>query len=240
MKNIAMKMVKVMQECAYVQKQGFNAFNKYKYASAANVLEKVNDALTKNNVASFVTPKLISFTDVTTNTGKAEHLATVEATILLVDADSGESITVVGLGSGQDNGDKGVMKAQTAAIKYAWMLTLNISTGDDPEADNGVDERMYDKIPLPKVFVPPAPLKPVTAPPAHSQTSTDTISIAQVKSLSAKSEKEGLTGKDLYGMLKWKFHVEQAQDLKIGEFAACMNSMNIIWSDYVLSQSKPA
>lgn len=27
------------------------------------------------------------------------------------------------------------MKAQTAAIKYAYMLSLAISTGDDPEAD---------------------------------------------------------------------------------------------------------
>ena len=42
--------------------------------------------------------------------------------------------------SGQDAGDKAVMKAQTAAIKYAYMLSLCIATGDDPEADSKTDE----------------------------------------------------------------------------------------------------
>lgn len=32
------------------------------------------------------------------------------------------------------------MKAQTAAIKYAYMMSLCIATGDDPEADIKTDE----------------------------------------------------------------------------------------------------
>ena len=32
------------------------------------------------------------------------------------------------------------MKAQTAAIKYAYLLSFAISTGDDPEADCHTDE----------------------------------------------------------------------------------------------------
>lgn len=44
------------------------------------------------------------------------------------------------MGSGQDSGDKAVMKAQTAAIKYAYLLSFAISTGDDPEADQRTDE----------------------------------------------------------------------------------------------------
>lgn len=47
-----------------------------------------------------------------------------------------------GIGSGQDNSDKAVMKAQTAAIKYAYMLTLAMNTNDDPEADSQTDEGM--------------------------------------------------------------------------------------------------
>ena len=34
------------------------------------------------------------------------------------------------------------MKAQTAAIKYAYLLSLAISTGDDPEADTKTDQNM--------------------------------------------------------------------------------------------------
>ena len=36
------------------------------------------------------------------------------------------------------------MKAQTAAIKYAYMLSLCIATGDDPEADAKTDENNAD------------------------------------------------------------------------------------------------
>jgi len=57
----------------------------------------------------------------------------------IIDIDSGESVTIQGLGSGKDGGDKGVAKAQTQAIKYAWMHSLTISTGEDPEADASTD-----------------------------------------------------------------------------------------------------
>ena len=61
-------------------------------------------------------------------------------TVTLVDMESGETFSLVGLGSGQDSGDKAVMKAQTASMKYAYLLSLAISTGDDPEADAQTDE----------------------------------------------------------------------------------------------------
>ena len=32
------------------------------------------------------------------------------------------------------------MKAETASIKYAYMMAFNISTGDDPEADSRTDQ----------------------------------------------------------------------------------------------------
>ncbi|MBP2641035.1 MAG: superfamily [Firmicutes bacterium] len=141
MKNIAAKLVCIMAECAYVQKSGNNDFHRYKYATAADVLEKVNTSLVKNRVAVISVPELLELRDVTNLKGNTEHLATIRTTLTLIDCESGESVSVVGIGSGQDVGDKAVMKAATASLKYAWMMTLNISTGDDPEADAGVDER---------------------------------------------------------------------------------------------------
>ena len=67
----------------------------------------------------------------------------VEVEIKLVDRDSGEEVILKGLGNGQDNGDKAVAKALTSAMKYAYMMSLAISTGDDPEADRSVDENTY-------------------------------------------------------------------------------------------------
>ena len=40
MQKIAKKFVEVMRECSHVAKNGTNEFHKYKYATAADVLEK--------------------------------------------------------------------------------------------------------------------------------------------------------------------------------------------------------
>lgn len=156
--KIAAKLTKVMAACHYVQKCGKNTFHNYKYAMAADVLEKVNNSLVENGLAAIVTPELVEFKDVTTKKGDVERLATVKTTITLIDSESGESLQLIGLGSGQDAGDKAIMKAQTASIKYAWMLSLQISTGDDPEADESVDERNAGET-QPQVKPEPKPAK---------------------------------------------------------------------------------
>ena len=142
MQKIAKKFVEVMRECSHVAKNGTNSFHQYKYATAADVLEKVNTSLTKHGLASIVTPNLLSMQQVTTAKGNVEQLATVEVTVTLIDSESGETLTLKGLGSGQDSGDKSVAKAQTMGIKYAYLSSLAIATSDDPEADSRTDEVM--------------------------------------------------------------------------------------------------
>ena len=154
MKNIAAKMVKIMQNCAYVQKNGVNSFHGYKFATASDVLEKINASLVKHNVCSVVNAELIDMVDTTNQSGKTEHLATVKTTVTLIDVDSGETLTCVGLGSGADVGDKAIMKAQTASLKYAYLMSLAIATGDDPENDITTDLRNSTPAPINKPHVP--------------------------------------------------------------------------------------
>ena len=45
MQKIAKKFVEVMRECSHVSKNGTNDFHKYKYATAADVLEKQKAAI---------------------------------------------------------------------------------------------------------------------------------------------------------------------------------------------------
>lgn len=152
MQKIAKKLVQVMQECSYIQKTGTNDFHHYRYATSADVLEKINTALVKQKLCSVVLPEILQQADVTTAKGNIEHMATVKIDIMLIDAESGESVSFSGIGTGQDSGDKAVMKAQTAAIKYAYLLSMAISTGDDPEADAKTDQVMVAPIqtkPLP-------------------------------------------------------------------------------------------
>ena len=143
--GIARKLVLIMGECSHVAKDGFNDYHKYKYASAAGVLEAINAALVKHKVASVVTPAILSNFDVTNAKGNVEHQVTVGCNIMLIDSESGESIDLYGIGTGQDAGDKAVMKAETAAIKYAYLLSMAISTGDDPEADSSTDENNFSE-----------------------------------------------------------------------------------------------
>ena len=140
MNKIAAKLVKVMEACSNVKKNGVNDFHHYRYATSADVLEKVNAAFVKHNLASVVESEVIDASDVLNNKGNTEHLATVKVRITLIDAESGENIELSGMGSGQDGGDKAIMKAQTAAIKYAYLMSLAMSTSDDPEADSKTDE----------------------------------------------------------------------------------------------------
>lgn len=142
--KIAKKLVNIMIECGHIAKNGLNSYHQYKYATAEDVLLKVNSALTKNKIASVVIPEIASMVDVTNLKGNTEHLVTVNVQIKLIDSESGECVDLFGIGSGQDAGDKAVMKAQTAAIKYAYMMSLCIATSDDPEADTKTDENSVD------------------------------------------------------------------------------------------------
>jgi hypothetical protein len=165
MKELAAKIVAVMDECRYVQKTGKNTFHGYKYATAADVLDKVNAALVKHKIAVVPTVEITDFKDVTNAKGNTEHLATVKTTLTLIDADSGQTAQAIGFGSGQDIGDKAIMKAQTASLKYTWMLFLQISTGDDPEADDGVDKRSGSE-PQTKQTTQPTGQKPAATQPS--------------------------------------------------------------------------
>ena len=129
-----------MGEVAYVEKKGKNEFHQYTYATSADVLEKINKALVKYRICSIVMPELLKMDEVTTAKGSKEHLATVKIAVKLLDGESGETVEFTGIGSRQDSGDKAVMKAQTAAIKYAYMMSFAIATGDDPEKDDIVGE----------------------------------------------------------------------------------------------------
>lgn len=141
MKNIAAKMSKLMAKCEYVQKDGQNKEQRYNYVSAANILEKVNPALSDLGMCSY--PEFTMIAEQQKQTSRnAWNIVTIQCKLTIVDAESGEYIVATSLGQGADPMDKAVAKAQTQALKYAWMTALNISTGDDPESDNRADTEL--------------------------------------------------------------------------------------------------
>ena len=138
------KLSLAMKSCSYIEKTGENTFHGYSYVTSSDVLERVNDALTSVGLITAVTPTLLDLREVQTAKGNIDKHATISVLISIIDVETGESVQISGIGSGQDSGDKAIMKAETAAIKYAYMLSFCIATGDDPEADNTTDLKTQD------------------------------------------------------------------------------------------------
>lgn len=147
MQSVATKLVQVMQACGYIQKDAENKEQKYKYTAAAAVMRKVNPALVEAKLISIPEFTVISEKEKTTSKGGVWQIVTVQCKLQIVDAESGESITITSLGTGTDPGDKAVAKAQTMALKYAWLTALNIETGDEPEADERTDQAEFTNQP---------------------------------------------------------------------------------------------
>jgi hypothetical protein len=155
----------VMAEVGYVQKDGKNDFHGYKYASAEAVLRKVNAALAAKGIAVGSSAEIVHHDD-------ACKMAVVKVTLHFHRGAC--RVTVEGLGQGSDKGDKAVMKANTAALKYALANAFMISWGDDPEASAAHDEeptRVEKKAPVKKAAAAPANdnAKPALLPPDVEQ-----------------------------------------------------------------------
>jgi len=133
---LSQKLAEVMAEVGYVQKDAHNDFSHYDYASLKAVLRKVNPALSKRGIAVSSQAEILSQVRIPGKYGD-NNMVTVKISLEFVDGE--ERIHAEGIGSGLDAGDKGAMKANAAALKYALANAFMISWGDDPEADVSTD-----------------------------------------------------------------------------------------------------
>lgn len=162
-KNLYQRLVDVTKAVGRVPKRGRNSFHNYDYATEADVAEAVRDALCEHGVVMLSTLADLHDREVTTSKGKVETVVTATLEVTFVNADNPEERTTIRMaGSGQDGGDKAVMKAITAAAKYAQLKTFSIPTGDDPEADTKTDEAAQDRAPRRRTMADPAPTGPVS------------------------------------------------------------------------------
>jgi len=137
--KLAAKLVRLMKALSCVPKDKANKLQNYRYLSSDGLLARVNPACVEAGLSTVIQTEIINWKEVTKKGGMICQLVAAKVIITIIDADTGSSITTEGIGMGEDPGDKAFSKAQTQARKYAWMLALNISTGDDPEADEKTD-----------------------------------------------------------------------------------------------------
>jgi hypothetical protein len=127
----------VMQEAAYVQKTGENDFHGYRYATEADVLERLRPAMVKHGLILIPSVQQVSAPDGNGNTTVTVHytLAHVSGAVWP------QPIIAAGCGNDRSKnggiGDKGLYKALTGANKYLLFKLFQIETGDDPEKSEG-------------------------------------------------------------------------------------------------------
>jgi hypothetical protein len=135
-KSLEAKMAEAAAECSYVKKDGTNDFQNYSYARAEDVIQRVNRALSSRGICVNVTSTLAEYHP-SSEKGVATR-AVVHIALEFTDG-TGEVVSQ-GFGEGSDKGDKAIMKASTAAYKYALAHGLIIAWGsEDPEADTNTD-----------------------------------------------------------------------------------------------------
>jgi hypothetical protein len=133
----------VMTEVSYVQKKGENDFHGYKYATEADMLERLRPALVKNGLIMIPSVQQVSAPDANGNTTVTVHYTLAHTS----GAVWPHPIIAAGCGNDRSSkggiGDKGLYKALTGANKYMLFKLFQIETGNDPE--NPDDERKRDE-----------------------------------------------------------------------------------------------
>lgn len=135
--KLVTKMTKAMSKIERIEKNGFNSYYKYEYATADDVEDAARKVLAEVGIAMFASVANIRKNVVQTNNGTTT-IAEVKMNYMFVDKDTGASIVTTYYGAGLDSQDKYLYKAYTGAQKYAIKNNLHISTGDadDPEHDS--------------------------------------------------------------------------------------------------------
>lgn len=132
----------VMAEVDYVQRKGENDFHGYKYATEADILDRLRPAMVKHGLVLIPSVQQVSAIDKYGNTTISVHytLAHVSGAVW--------PQPIIAAGSGNDRskndvvGDKGLYKAITGANKYLLFKLFQIETGnDEPEDPQGDRDR---------------------------------------------------------------------------------------------------
>jgi len=119
---------------------------KYSYLSENAMTPAIKDLFEANGlvICPVQVQPVLHFLNSKNSKGEDEVdiLATVTVTYQISDAETGESLNAVGVGSGMDRGDKSVPKACTAALKQMFRHLLLIASPDRLDPDNTASDAL--------------------------------------------------------------------------------------------------
>lgn len=136
--SVHAKLLEAQRSVDAVVKRGVNEAQRYKYAMAADVVGVCRKALHGAGLVGAIDRVMDRDSRaVTTDKGRNAVYAEVVVELRITDPETGESVYFDAVGAGHDQpGDKALLKATTAATKYAYSNALALPFADhDPERD---------------------------------------------------------------------------------------------------------
>lgn len=136
------RLTDIMAELPDVKPEGKNQHFNYKFIQSTQILGLLRPRLAKANILIVPTDiEELEPIELTTQKGGRSLLSRMKVHFSIVDGYSGETISGVAIGYGDDSGDKGANKAYTAALKN-FLIKLFLIGGDaDLEEDEAADKR---------------------------------------------------------------------------------------------------
>lgn len=128
-KNILQRINAVMQELDYLQKERKSGMQ-YSFVSHDKVTGAIRPLLVKHGIACWPAAMEVKQEGNRTQLQCKVIFASID--------DPADCIEVESIGYGIDGQDKGPGKAISYAVKYAWLKTFALETGDDPDNDQHV------------------------------------------------------------------------------------------------------
>lgn len=135
--TIYKKIVDVRKEIKeWMKKSWKNDIQSYSYFSDDQISEKFRNLFDKHEICFVYSSEITGCREISSTSKWTRQFVTdVLVNYKFVDIDNWSMIEWTACGSWNDTGDKWVYKAITGAVKYIFMKTFQISTGDDPEKD---------------------------------------------------------------------------------------------------------
>ena len=145
-KNIYQKLLNVMTDVRYIEKEKKTVNNQYRFVSHDAVTAATSEAfikhgvyakprIVKNEITTIEVDRYNKFTQSTIKETNFVCSVEVEYDFINVENPDDRITGINGLGQGIDNQDKACGKAISYACKYALLKALGIETGDEPEKD---------------------------------------------------------------------------------------------------------
>lgn len=123
-------------EMSRVAKTGFNSYDKYQYATDADIAAAVRGPMASQGLALVPVSCDVEMGVAKTAKGGNQNVATLTRVFRLYHR-SGQWISVEAIGVGMDRGDKAIPKAETACLKYLLKILFVLPVGgEDAEQDS--------------------------------------------------------------------------------------------------------